>query len=176
MSRAGLEALGRTADADEALSFFDGLPAVRAEQLTGRWHGWELATGHPLDGLLEPSGWYGKQFDDVDHVHPLLFQTASGEIYPASPKRMPLKVAVRLPGAVVDRAGAVSGRLRPALQTRKHAARLRNVEHRGVVTAAMVYDALPIIDIFRAVDDETLLGVMDYREHPSPYFFVLERD
>jgi hypothetical protein len=28
--------------------------------------GTDLATGHPMDGLLEASGWYGKQFDDVD--------------------------------------------------------------------------------------------------------------
>ena len=50
------------------------------------------------------------------------------------------------------------------------------VEHRGVVTAALVYDRLPIIDAFRRVDDATLLGVMDLRGLPDPYLFVLRRD
>ena len=65
--------------------------------------------------------------------------------------------------------------LKPALRTRKHRARLRAVEHRGVVTAAMVYDHLPIIDFFRRVDDSTLLGVMDLRG-ATPYFFILRKD
>ena len=176
MSAARLAALGDRATLEQALALFDDLPAVRAEEITGRWHGREIATGHPLDGLLEPSGWYGKQFDDVDHVHPLLFRAASGEIYPASPRRMPLGLAVRLPASVVGRARPVATRMHPLLRTPHHAARLRDIEHRGVLTAAMVYDALPIIDVFRAVDADTLLGVMDYRAHPAPYLFVLERD
>lgn len=65
--------------------------------------------------------------------------------------------------------------LRHVVGTRKPRARLRDVEHRGVVSAAMVYDHLPIIDHFRAVDDDTLLGVMDMRGAP-PYFFILSRD
>jgi len=73
----------------------------------------------------------GTDLDDVDHVHPLLFRSARGEIFA--------------------------------------------VEHRGVVTAAMVYDHLPIIDVFRLVDAGTLLGVMDLRGLP-PYVFVLTRD
>jgi hypothetical protein len=48
------------------------------------------------------------------------------------------------------------------------------IEHRGVVTATMSYDALPINDHFRRVDDATLLGVMDLRGAP-PFFFVLRR-
>ena len=51
---------------DQALEFFDELPAVAAQEITGRWRGSELATGHPLDGLLAASGWYGKQFDGPD--------------------------------------------------------------------------------------------------------------
>ena len=50
------------------------------------------------------------------------------------------------------------------------------VEHRGVVTAAMVYDALPIIDVFRRVSDDVRLGAMDMRGLPSPFLFVLRRD
>ena len=53
---------------------------------------------------------------------------------------------------------------------------LREVTHRGVVTAAMVYDSLPIIDVFRRVDDDVRLGAMDMRGLPFPYLFVLRRD
>jgi hypothetical protein len=40
----------------------------------------------------------------------------------------------------------------------------------------MIYDHLPIIDIFRRVDEDTLLGVMDMRGLADPYFFILRRD
>jgi hypothetical protein len=58
---------------DEALNVFDGVPAVDPQFMIGTWHGAELPTAHPLDGLLSASGWWGKQFVDADTVHPLLF-------------------------------------------------------------------------------------------------------
>ncbi|MDZ5622476.1 DUF4334 domain-containing protein [Nocardioides sp. HM23] len=170
-----LEALGTACDAAEAQALFDSLSAVRPEELTGRFSGRELATGHPMDGLLEASGWYGKQFDGVDHVHPLLFRDLGGAIFPVEPRKVPLGIVPKLPAAVVARSRAAVGALKPVLRTKKHRARLRAVEHRGVVTAAMVYDHLPIIDVFRRVDADTLLGVMDLRGAP-PYYFVLTRD
>ncbi|TXS95338.1 DUF4334 domain-containing protein [Parahaliea maris] len=54
-------------------------------------------------------------------------------------------------------------------------AQLRMVEYRGVVTATMAYDDKPIFDHFRAIDDDTLLGVMDSKGHEIPLFFYLER-
>ncbi|WP_408898904.1 DUF4334 domain-containing protein [Nocardioides sp. R1-1] len=159
----------------DALALFDSLPAVRAEAVTGRWHGRELATGHPMDGLLEASGWYGKQFDSVDEVHPLLFRAPSGAIVSVDPRRIPFGMVDRIPSGVVARGRQLMGAALPVLRTRRPRARLRNVEYRGVVTAGMSYDHLPIIDLFRRVDDDTLLGCMDLRGAP-PYFFVLERD
>ncbi|MGL5074428.1 MAG: DUF4334 domain-containing protein, partial [Waterburya sp.] len=35
---------------------------------------------------------------------------------------------------------------------------------------------LPINDAFRKVDDNTLLGLMDFNGEPQPFFFVLRRD
>jgi hypothetical protein len=52
---------------------------------------------------------------------------------------------------------------------------LRAVTYRGVTTAAMIYDHLPIIDCFRRIDAHTVLGLMDMRGTP-PFFFLLERD
>jgi hypothetical protein len=175
MNATVLAALEGGTDLATALAFFDSLPAVACDEITGRYHGRELATGHPMDGLLQASGWYGKQFDDADHVHPLLFRGADGDIFPVEPRKAPLGLAPKLPDVVVARSRAVVGALKPLLRTSKHRARLRSVEHRGVVTAAMVYDHLPIIDVFRRVDADTLLGVMDLRGVP-PYVFVLTQD
>lgn len=161
---------------EDALALFDSLPPVPVTDLTGRWHGRELATGHRLDGLLEASGWYGKQFDDAERVHPLLFRDPGGDIFAVDPKRVPLGVADKVPTSLVDRGRGLLGVLKPALRTRRYRARLRSVEHRGVVTTAMVYDHLPIIDVFRRVDENTVLGVMDFRDIPEPYFFILARD
>jgi len=172
---ARLAALEPACTAAEAEAFFDGLPAVRPEELTGRYRGRELGTGHPMDGMLESSGWYGKQFDDVDHVHPLLFRGRGDEIFAVEPRKVPLGIVPKVPAAVVAHSSQAVGLLKPAIRTTKHRARLRAVEHRGVVTAAMVYDHLPIIDFFRRVDDDTLLGVMDLRGS-VPYYFVLTRD
>ena len=46
--------------ADAALVRFDALPAPEPGQMAGRWRGTGLPTGHPLDGLLDLLGWYGK--------------------------------------------------------------------------------------------------------------------
>ncbi|MEZ5114008.1 MAG: DUF4334 domain-containing protein [Nocardioidaceae bacterium] len=139
----------------EALAFYDSLEALHVDSLRGRWRGRGLSTGHPMDGLLESSGWYGKQSDDLDSVHPLLFEI-DGEIYPVEPQaKMPVDVTKR---------------------ATRHGARLRNVDHRGVVTAAMIYDTQPIIDLFRRLSPSTLLGLMDARGMSEPYFFILTRD
>ncbi|BBH16781.1 hypothetical protein Back2_10680 [Nocardioides baekrokdamisoli] len=160
---------------DEALAFYDSLPAVECGDVSGRYIGRELRTGHAMDGLLEATGWYGKEFDDADHVHPLLFRNRRGEIFPVEPRMMPLGMAASVPDAIVDRSQGLIGGLRPLLRARGHRARLRAVEFRGVVTAAMVYDHLPIIDVFRRVDETTLFGVMDLRGS-TPYCFILERE
>lgn len=172
---ARLAELERGTDQETALAFFDSLPAVACTEMTGRYRGRELLTGHPMDGLLEASGWYGKQFDDVDHVHPLLFRSRGGDIFAVEPRKMPLGVAPQVPDVIVGRAKSAVGALKAAIRTKKHRARLRSIEFRGVVTAGMVYDHLPIIDFFRRVDDDTVLGVMDLRGS-TPYVFVLERD
>jgi len=170
---AALEPACTTAD---ALAFYDGLGAVPAGDLLGRWRGRELGTGHPMDGRLVASGWYGKQFDDLDHVHPLLVAAPDGEVFPVEPRWVPLGLVDKVSPAALRRGRQALGVLKPVLRARKHRARLCEVRHRGVVTAAMVYDHLPIIDVFRRVDDRTVLGVMDLRRIPQPYFFILQRD
>lgn len=161
---------------EQALALFDELPTVTAEEVLGRWKGSELPTGHPFDGLLAASGWYGKRFDDPNSAHPLLFADDRGEVFAVEPRKVPLSLAGRVPPGAAALARKAIGVLRPLVRTRKPRARLRNLEFRGKVSAAMIYDHLPIIDVFRRVDDATLLGVMDLRGVDQPYFFVLRRD
>ena len=62
------------------------------------------------------------------------------------------------PGFSTAAAGGLFQRLALPLWITHHPqARLRVVEHRGVSSAAMLYDHLPIIDVFRRLDAHTLL-------------------
>ncbi|MGA5465137.1 DUF4334 domain-containing protein [Mycobacterium sp. NPDC050041] len=163
----------------DALALFDSCPAVPTESMIGTWHGAELPTGHPLDGVLEPSGWWGKQFVDGETVHPLLFPTAGGDaLWPLNPALAfsGLVVATKFPAVKkLDFTKPIAA-LKPALRARGPKARLRTTRYRDVDTATMVYDQLPINDVFRRLDDDTVLGAMDLRGIRTPYFFVLRRD
>ncbi|KAI9150674.1 hypothetical protein HJFPF1_10449 [Paramyrothecium foliicola] len=56
-------------------------------------------------------------------------------------------------------------------------ARLREVNFRGVVSAAMIYDKFPIIDSFRFVTRDLVCGAMDSKqfEAAGTYYFYLRR-
>ncbi|MCF6743704.1 DUF4334 domain-containing protein [Blastococcus sp. KM273128] len=161
---------------DEALAMFDVARPVAVEEMTGRWRGSGLPTGSPLDGLLEAYGWWGKEFLDAETTHPLLFATRSGP-RPVRPAPVPVGVLRRWPAAAHSTPARLAfTAVRPLLTTRRPEARLRAVEHRGVVTAAMLYDRLPIVDVFKRVGSDTLLGLMDLRGLPDPFFFLLRRE
>ena len=51
-------------------------------------------------------------------------------------------------------------------------ARIREIDYRGKVSSAMIYNHLPIIDHFRRVDDDTLMGVMDVKGKTVLYFYL----
>jgi len=159
----------------QALARFDALPAVTTLDMLGEWRGFGEHTGHEMDGLLEAYGWYGKRFDSEEAVHPLLFRRSDGTRYAVDPRRIPLGLA---PYHALTRNAVATALFRvatPLLRTTAPRARLRAVTYRGVTTAAMVYDHLPIIDCFRRIDHRTMLGLMDMRG-AAPFFFRLERD
>lgn len=172
-----LRQLQHGAPAADVLAWLDQLPPVGVGELLGRWRGSELPTGHPLDGLLSAHCWYGKEFRDPETAHPLLFPDGAGNPHPLDPTLAPLWLLRRAPGllrtAPARRAFAL---VRPLLRTARPQARLRLIEHRGVLTGALVYDRLPVIDVFRLVSTDTLLGLMDMRGLPAPFPFVLRRD
>nr|WP_239522193.1 GXWXG domain-containing protein [Geodermatophilus sabuli] len=161
----------------DLLAFADRLLPADPDLLVGRWRGAELPTGSPLDGLLTAHRWYGKEFVDAETVHPLLFRDRAGVPRAVDPALAPLTLLRRTPGLARGRpARAAFAAVRPLLRTRRPAARLRRLEHRGVTTAALVYDRLPIVDVFRPVTPDLLLGLMDMRGLPGPFAFLLERD
>lgn len=163
----------------DALALFDASPAVDTEFMIGTWHGAELPTGHPLDGLLEASGWWGKQFVDGETVHPLLFTTRGGDgLWAVNPLLAfsGLGVVTRIPTLRRRNHSGTINAASPILRTRSPKARLRTTRYRGVDTATMIYDQLPINDVFRKLDDESVIGAMDLRGSKKPYFFVLTRD
>lgn len=151
---------------DEANAIFDSLEPIPIEFLIGTWKGSGFATGHPMDGSLESSGWYGKRFKDLNSVDPLLFTSKSGDIFPGNPVKCMALVGSEK--KVVDHQSEVESTVPNA--------RLRLVEYRGRVSASMVYNEIPVIDMFRKVDEDTVLGTMDNISLPGPpYFFVLRR-
>lgn len=163
----------------EALDIFDASEAVEPQFMLGTWHGAELPTGHPMDGLLAASGWWGKQFIDGESVHPLLFPSGDGaSLWALNPMLAfgGLAVSNKIPLLRNRSMVAPIAALRPVLQTRAPKARLRTTRYRGVDTATMIYDQLPINDVFRRLSDDAVIGAMDLRNSPNPYFFVLQRD
>lgn len=172
---ARLEQLEPAAPLAEVLAFYDGLPPVTPEAMTGRWKGGEIATGHLYDGLLGPSGWWGKDFRAADQVDPLLFERG-GKLFAGNPALIPLGLIEHFPRLAKSAPAAMLFRaLSPLLKTRKPRARLRSLTYRGMTSAAMIYDSLPIADCFRTVNPDVLLGAMDIRGHAAPYMFTLRR-
>jgi hypothetical protein len=166
---------GTTTEA--ALAFLDSLAPVDMATMIGSWRGQGLDTGHPMDGLLERFGWHGKRFTGSEGAYPLIFEQTKGSVFNVNPSKIPVGFVLRHPDLFRHPlAGRLFRAFRVVLQTGQPKARLRMTEYRGVVSATMIYDSQPINDVFRKIDDDTVLGVMDLRFTPQPFFFVLRRE
>lgn len=82
---------------EEILAFFDELEPIDSQFMISRWKGSEIHTDHPLNGFLEASNWYGKEFVNDDQVHPLLFQDSQDNIFKVKPYSLVMKSGVRFP-------------------------------------------------------------------------------
>jgi hypothetical protein len=93
------ESILKTGEAttEQALALFDSLDPVDLPFMFDRWRGSGLHTGHPLDGFLEATNWYGKEFVDADCVHPLLFSDGNGNIFKIKPNLALMRLSVRSP-------------------------------------------------------------------------------
>lgn len=157
-----------------ALQLFDELDPVDIEFMIGRWQGSGFHTNHQMDGLLEAFNWYGKEFISADHVHPLLFSDGKS-IFKVDPNPIVMNLGLSLPIPRNEGLKPFYSSLNKMLKTEQSKARIRMMEYRGKISATMIYDYLPINDIFRQVDDNTVLGLMDFKGMPQPFFFVLKR-
>lgn len=52
---------------------------------------------------------------------------------------------------------------------------LRKIEFRGKVSASMIYNYLPMIDYFRKVNDDIVMGIMEIKGKVSVYFYLTKR-
>ena len=100
--------------------------------------------------MLVACRWYGKYFDALDDAKPLICRNPDGGLFS---------------NTALTGGGEAS---------------LWNAEFRGEVTATMVYDTMPVLDHFKRVDPDTLLGVMNGKNpalHKGHHFyFLLERE
>jgi len=145
-------------------------------EMGGLWQGWTLHSGHPLDGVLENLGWYGKLFHSNGRADPLLFTAGGRRPVAIDPVRIPLKLALRF--ADFGRtavARSLFSCMQQLLLARGPTAELKELSYNGVKSAAMTYDRQPIIDYFHQVDHSTILGLMQIQGDQRPYFFVLSR-
>ncbi|MFZ5722462.1 MAG: DUF4334 domain-containing protein [Pseudomonadota bacterium] len=163
---------------EEALAIFDALDPVDTDFMLGAWKGEGFPTNHPLDGVLEAYRWHGKRFESTEHVHPLVFDTLGGKTASVNPLLMlpTLGLLGRMSVPRSNAAGRTFQALIPLMSTRASRARLRMTTYRGKSSATMIYDSLPINDVFRRVDDNTVMGVMDLKGVKQPFFFVLRRE
>ncbi|MGK7946095.1 MAG: DUF4334 domain-containing protein [Microcystaceae cyanobacterium] len=164
-----------TSTQQEALDVFDTLDPVDLDFMIGRWQGSGLQTGHPMDGLLELSGWYGKEFIDPETVHPLLFNDGQGKIFKVAPNPTAMNWMLKVSLPQQDALKPFLTGFLLLLKTEESQARLRMMEYRGKVSATMIYDYLPINDAFRKIDENRVLGIMDYKMSSQPFFFSLQR-
>lgn len=127
------------------------LRTVTVAEVLGSWRGGDFATGHLASTVLEQVGWHGKRFDAPLDAKPMMCRGADGELFSHL------------------KAGGGGE------------ASLWAVEFRGETTATMVYDKMPVFDHFKAVDDHTLMGIMNGKLEAAfgvaeLYYFWLERE
>lgn len=163
---------------EDALALFDRLEPVDTAFMISAWRGEGFPTNHPLDGVLEAFHWHGKRFESTEHVHPLVFLKRNGELTTVNPMYVlpSLGLLNKLPFLKSSTSGTLFQAVIGLFSTGNSRARLRMTEYRGKSSATMIYDALPINDVFRKLDDDSVLGIMDLKGVKQPFFFILRRE
>lgn len=139
------------ADPADLDALWADLAPVEVSEMIGSWRGGDFATGHVASAVLEKVRWHGKRFDGPLAAVPLLCRDDQGDLYS-------------------NLAAGGGGE-----------ASLWAVGFRGEVTATMVYDKLPVLDHFKKVDDDTVMGIMNGKLDSAfgvtdLYHFWLERE
>jgi hypothetical protein len=140
-----------SADPSDLDALWADLAPVTVAEILGPWRGGDFSTGHIASTVLEKVRWHGKRFDGPLDAKPLICRNEEGELY-----------------SDLAAGGGAEASLWP-------------VEFRGETTATMVYDAMPVFDHFKRVDELTLMGIMNGKLESAfgvkdLYYFWLERD
>jgi hypothetical protein len=161
---------------DEATRWFRSLEAVQPEDLVGLWKGAGHPSGHPMDGVLDNLHWYGKRFHPDMRADALLFEGEPGRLVAVDPKFFPIRLASTFARfGRSARAWGLFSRIRARVRAQGTTASLQTKMDEGVMTAAMVYDRQPIVDLFRRVDETQVAGMMVVENDTRRFFFRLTR-
>lgn len=157
-------------------AWFQSLEPVDPIEMIGLWRGAGIPSGHPLDGVLENLQWFGKRFHPDRRADPLLFQWLPGRLVAIDPRFAPIGLAIRLaPLGRTSLARNLFSHLHKAFRAKGTTAALEVRTSGQIASAAMIYDAQPIVDHFRRVADETLAGMMCVRDDERRFFFKLTK-
>jgi hypothetical protein len=155
---------------------FQGLLPVEPHEMIGLWTGRGIPSGHPLDGVLENLGWFGKRFSTRMRADALLFRGVEKRLVAIDPAWIPLRLALRFHKIGKARAASnLFSYLLRRLRAKGPVASLKALSFHGVTSAAMTYDMQPIVDYFRKVDDNCVMGAMVIEGDDRIYFFELKR-
>lgn len=155
---------------------FRGLQPVEPHEMIGLWTGRGIPSDHPLDGVLENLGWFGKRITAKMRADALLFRGDEKRLIAVDPAWIPLRFGLRFHKLGRTRAARnlFSYMLR-RLRAKGPVASLKAMPFQGLTSAAMIYDKQPIVDHFRRMDDGGVMGAMIMEGDDRVYFFELER-
>jgi hypothetical protein len=140
---------------------FRRLVPIEPRDMIGLWTGRGIPTGHPFDGVLENLGWFGKRFTSELRADALLCRAGENSLIPIDPAGIPLGLALRFHRLGRTRAAKILfSCLRRGLRAKRPVASLGSRPFQGVGSAAMAYDNQPIVDHFRRIDANRIMGAM----------------
>ncbi|MBY4628146.1 GXWXG domain-containing protein [Rhizobium croatiense] len=168
-----MKSMGRQ---DEMKAWFSSLKPVQPVEMVGLWRGAGIPSDHPLDGVLENLGWFGKRFHADMRADALLFQWRADRLVAIDPGFFPIGLAIKAaPFGRTMVARSWFSYLQKALRARGTTASLALQTSGDGVTAAMRYDRQPIVDYFRRMNGQELAGMMCITGDARRYFFKLRR-
>ena len=156
---------------EDALAIYDALEPIDTDFMLAP-EGEGFATGHPLDKSDVATGMASVL--TAPNTYPLVFRKASGKLTTVKPMLVMPGLGCWT-GCRFCRIGGKTFQFALPLSRRRSAPACM-IHYRGKTSATMSYDNLPINDVFRKVDDNTVLGIMDLKGMKQPFFFVLRRD
>lgn len=161
-----LAAAGLTLSLGHAVAAETGSAAAQLLQMIASGKAYPASELMPLYEQLEPVSiefmlgtWRGGKFDGGSEPDPINWY---GKRFDSATHAEPLLVR------------AADGSVQA--YTALGAAQMREVKYAGKVTATLIYDKQPIMDYFRKVNDDVVIGLGDIKGKPTDFFFHLSRE